>query len=90
MNLWPLCAFIWFNNNNIEKMLLQMTSGFLQLESAILISICFIIDRCHKFQIKTPWLLQSFIDNWSHLKQRFLIIIVSKINYSLEFELFGK
>jgi hypothetical protein len=34
MNLWPLCAFIWFNN--IEKMLLQMTSGFLQLESALL------------------------------------------------------
>jgi hypothetical protein len=33
MNLWPLCAFIWFNN--IEKMLLQMTSGFLQLESAL-------------------------------------------------------
>jgi hypothetical protein len=35
MNLWPLCAFIWFNN--IEKMLLQMTSGFLQLESALLV-----------------------------------------------------
>jgi hypothetical protein len=28
-----LCAFIWFEN--IEKMLLQMTSGFLQLESTI-------------------------------------------------------
>jgi hypothetical protein len=28
-----LCAFIWFKN--IEKMLLQMTSGFLQLESTI-------------------------------------------------------
>jgi hypothetical protein len=28
-----LCAFIWFKN--IEKMLLQMTSGFLQLESSI-------------------------------------------------------
>jgi hypothetical protein len=27
---WSLCAFIWFKN--IEKMLLQMTSGFLQLE----------------------------------------------------------
>jgi hypothetical protein len=37
MNLWPLCAFIWFNN--IEKMLLQMTSGFLQLESALVIMI---------------------------------------------------
>jgi hypothetical protein len=28
-----LCAFTWFKN--IEKMLLQMTSGFLQLESTI-------------------------------------------------------
>jgi hypothetical protein len=33
MILWSLCAFIWFKN--IEKMLLQMTSGFLQLESTI-------------------------------------------------------
>jgi hypothetical protein len=31
MIFWSLCAFIWFRN--IEKMLLQMTSGFLQLES---------------------------------------------------------
>jgi hypothetical protein len=31
-----LCAFIWFKN--IEKMLLQMTSGFLQLESTL----CFV------------------------------------------------
>jgi hypothetical protein len=31
MIFWSLCAFIWFKN--IEKMLLQMTSGFLQLES---------------------------------------------------------
>jgi hypothetical protein len=29
----PFCAFIWFKN--IEKMLLQMTSGFLQLESTL-------------------------------------------------------
>jgi hypothetical protein len=28
MIFWPFCAFIWFKN--IEKMLLQMTSGFLQ------------------------------------------------------------
>jgi hypothetical protein len=33
MIFWSLCAFIWFQN--IEKMLLQMTSGFLQLESTI-------------------------------------------------------
>jgi hypothetical protein len=33
MIFWPFCAFIWFKN--IEKMLLQMTSGFLQLESTI-------------------------------------------------------
>jgi hypothetical protein len=34
MIFWPFCAFIWFKN--IEKMLLQMTSGFLQLESTLL------------------------------------------------------
>jgi hypothetical protein len=33
MIFWPFCAFIWFKN--IEKMLLQMTSGFLQLESSL-------------------------------------------------------
>jgi hypothetical protein len=44
MNLWPLCAFIWFNN--IEKMLLQMTSGFLQLESA-LVNIIIISRVCY-------------------------------------------
>jgi hypothetical protein len=31
MIFWSLCAFIWFKN--IEKMLLQMTCVFLQLES---------------------------------------------------------
>jgi hypothetical protein len=39
MICWSLCAFIWFQN--IEKMLLQMTSGFLQLESTLRISILF-------------------------------------------------
>jgi hypothetical protein len=34
MIFWPFCAIIWFKN--IEKMLLQMTSGFLQLESTLL------------------------------------------------------
>jgi hypothetical protein len=33
MIFWSLCAFIWFKN--IEKMLLQMTSGFLQFESTL-------------------------------------------------------
>jgi hypothetical protein len=33
MIFWSFCAFIWFKN--IEKMLLQMTSGFLQLESTL-------------------------------------------------------
>jgi hypothetical protein len=33
----PLCAFICFKN--IEKMLLQMTSGFLQLESSYIFSV---------------------------------------------------
>jgi hypothetical protein len=33
MIFWSLCAFIWFKN--MKKMLLQMASGFLQLESTI-------------------------------------------------------
>jgi hypothetical protein len=33
MIFWSLCAFIWFKS--MKKMLLQMTSGFLQLESTI-------------------------------------------------------
>jgi hypothetical protein len=33
MIFWSLYAFIWFKT--IEKMLLQMTSGFLQLELTI-------------------------------------------------------
>jgi transposase len=33
MIFWSLCAFIWFRN--MKKMLLQMTSGFLQLESTL-------------------------------------------------------
>jgi hypothetical protein len=36
MIFWSLCAFIWLKK--IEKMLLQMTSGFLQLESTIQVS----------------------------------------------------
>jgi hypothetical protein len=36
MIFWSLCAFIWFKN--MKKMLLQMASGFLQLESTISIS----------------------------------------------------
>jgi hypothetical protein len=33
MTFWSVCAFIWFKN--IEKMLWQMGSGFLQLESTL-------------------------------------------------------
>jgi hypothetical protein len=33
MIFWYFCALIWFKN--IEKMLLQMASGFLQLESTL-------------------------------------------------------
>jgi hypothetical protein len=33
MIFWPLSAIIWFKN--MKKMLLQMTSGFLQLESTL-------------------------------------------------------
>jgi hypothetical protein len=33
MIFWSLSAFIWFKN--MKKMLLQMTSGFLQLESTL-------------------------------------------------------
>jgi hypothetical protein len=40
MSFWYLCAFVWFKN--VEKTLLQMTSGFLQLESTLstLIILC--------------------------------------------------
>jgi hypothetical protein len=34
MTFWSLSALIWFKN--MKKMLLQMTSGFLQLESTLL------------------------------------------------------
>jgi hypothetical protein len=44
MIFWSLCAFIWFKN--MKKMLLQMTSGFLQLEST------FCIERSIEFVIK--------------------------------------
>jgi hypothetical protein len=37
MIFWSLCAFSWFKN--MRKMLLQMTSGFLQLESIICIKL---------------------------------------------------
>jgi hypothetical protein len=33
MIFWSLCAFIWFKN--VEKMLLQMTGGFMQPESTL-------------------------------------------------------
>jgi hypothetical protein len=33
MILWSLCGFIWFKN--MKKSLLQITSGFLQLESTL-------------------------------------------------------
>jgi hypothetical protein len=33
MIFWSVCVFIWFKN--MKKMLLQMTSGFLQLESTL-------------------------------------------------------
>jgi hypothetical protein len=33
MIFWSLSALIWFKN--MKKMLLQMTSGFLQLESTL-------------------------------------------------------
>jgi hypothetical protein len=40
MIFWSLCAFIWFRN--MKKMLLQMTSDFLQLESTLHNIICVI------------------------------------------------
>jgi hypothetical protein len=42
MIFWPFCAFIWFKN--IEKMLLQMTSGFLQLESTLKFNSFFVFN----------------------------------------------
>jgi hypothetical protein len=38
MIFWPLSALIWFKN--MKKVLLQMTSGFLQLESTLLAMHC--------------------------------------------------
>jgi hypothetical protein len=49
MILWLLCAFIWFKN--IEKMLLQMTSGFLQLESILRVDSA--SERCQCFTSKS-------------------------------------
>jgi hypothetical protein len=37
MIFWSLSALIWFKN--MKKMLLQMTSGFLQLESTLNLSV---------------------------------------------------
>jgi hypothetical protein len=36
MIFWSLCAFVWFKN--IEGMLLRVTSGFLQLQSKIVLA----------------------------------------------------
>jgi multidrug transporter EmrE-like cation transporter len=44
MIFWPFCAFIWFKN--IEKMLLRMTNGFLQLESTIVCIILYLKYFC--------------------------------------------
>jgi hypothetical protein len=43
MILWSLCAFIWFEN--MQKMLLQMTSDFLQLESTLFMWLVVKISR---------------------------------------------
>jgi hypothetical protein len=43
MILWSLCAFIWFEN--MKKMLLQMTSDFLQLESTLFMWLVVKISR---------------------------------------------
>jgi hypothetical protein len=53
MNLWPLCAFIWFNN--IEKMLLQTTSGFLQLESALYVKLTQVAKNQFGFATAILW-----------------------------------
>jgi hypothetical protein len=46
MIFWSLCAFIWFKN--MKKMLLQMASGFLQLESTIPIYLSKLINNKSK------------------------------------------
>jgi hypothetical protein len=51
MIFWYFCALIWFKN--IEKMLLQMTSGFLQLESTLY--------RKYSTQTMIFWSLCAFI-----------------------------
>jgi hypothetical protein len=48
MIFWSLSALIWFKN--MKKMLLQMASGFLQLESTLLVgSLLFV--TCSVFHV---------------------------------------
>jgi hypothetical protein len=50
MIFWPFCAFTWFKN--IEKMPLQMTSGFLQLESTLSSCMTLIVIFSHFFDTR--------------------------------------
>jgi hypothetical protein len=56
MIFWSLRVFIWFKN--MKKMQLQMTSGFLQLESTIPIAL--LQDGLY-FKIETALIATTFI-----------------------------
>jgi hypothetical protein len=69
MIFWSLCAFIWFKN--IEKMLLQMTSGFLQLQSKIVLAG---ILRCSRQLNKHSKIIQ-----FSVIFNGFVLFMISKV-----------
>jgi hypothetical protein len=76
MIFWSLRAFIWFKN--MKKMLLQMTSGFLKLESTIVRSIRLIWERSWKERCNNLWhlLLSSMASSTSaqfHTKQQAIV-----------------
>jgi hypothetical protein len=59
MIFWYLCAFIWFKN--IEKTLLQMTSGFLQLESTTIHIMWFQHDGAPPHYYRR---VRQYLDKW--------------------------
>jgi hypothetical protein len=58
MTFWSLSALIWFKN--MKKMLLQMTSGFLQLESTLL---TLIQDGNHDDKVRITFFFFKLTDN---------------------------
>jgi hypothetical protein len=53
MIFWSLSALIWFKN--MKKMLLQMTSGFLQLESTLYVKLTQVAKNHFAFATALLW-----------------------------------